>query len=40
MRHLIAAIDLGTTKVVCLVGERTPGGIKIIGYSQAPSKGV
>lgn len=40
MRHLIAAIDLGTTKTVCLVGEKTPSGIKIIGYSQAPSKGV
>lgn len=40
MRNLIAAIDLGTTKVVCLVGEKTPNGIKIIGHSQAPSKGV
>lgn len=40
MRHLIAAIDLGTTKVVCAVGEKTPAGIKIIAHSQAPSKGV
>lgn len=40
MRHLIAAIDLGTTKVVCVVGEKTPAGIKIIAHSQAPSKGV
>ncbi|MEF9931100.1 MAG: cell division protein FtsA [Bacteroidales bacterium] len=40
MRNLIAAIDLGTTKVVCLVGEKTTGGIKIIAFSQAPSKGV
>ena len=40
MRNLIAAIDLGTTKVVCLVGEKTIYGIKIIAYSQAPSKGV
>ena len=40
MRDLIAAIDLGTTKVVCAVGEKTPAGIKIIAHSQAPSKGV
>lgn len=40
MRNLVAAIDLGTTKVVCLVGERTPSGIKIIALSEAPSKGV
>lgn len=40
MRNLIAAIDLGTTKVVCLVGEKTPAGIKIIALSEAPSKGV
>ena len=40
MRNLIAAIDLGTTKVVCLVGEKTAAGIKIIALSEAPSKGV
>lgn len=40
MRNLIAAIDLGTTKVVCLVGEKTDAGIKIIALSEAPSKGV
>ncbi len=40
MRNLIAAIDLGTSKVVCLVGEKTAAGIKIIACSEAPSKGV
>lgn len=40
MRNLVAAIDLGTTKVVSLVGEKTPAGIKIIAMSEAPSKGV
>lgn len=40
MRNLIAAIDLGTTKVVCAVGEKTTNGIKIIAHSSAPSKGV
>lgn len=37
---LIAAIDLGTTKIVCLVGKMTETGIRIIGYSQRPSKGI
>ena len=40
MRKLIAAIDLGTSKVVCLVGEKTDAGIKIIALSEAPTKGV
>lgn len=40
MRNLIAALDLGTTKVVALVGEKNASGIKIIAYSQSPSKGV
>lgn len=40
MNNLIAAIDLGTTKVVTLVGERTPDGVNILAYSQQPSKGI
>ena len=40
MRKLVAAIDLGTSKVVCLVGEKTDAGIKIIAMSEAPSKGM
>ena len=40
MRKLVAAIDLGTSKVVCLVGEKTDAGIKIIALSEAPTKGV
>lgn len=40
MTEYIAAIDLGTTKVVTIVGEKSAGGIKIIGYSEAPSNGV
>ena len=38
--NLIAAIDLGTTKVVTLVGERTLTGVNILAYSQQPSKGI
>lgn len=40
MRKLVAAIDLGTSKVVCLVGEKTDAGIKIIALSEASSKGI
>lgn len=40
MRKLVAAIDLGTSKVVCLVGEKTDAGIKIIAMSEAPTKGM
>jgi len=36
----IAAIDLGTTKVVAIVGEKTPHGCKVIAYSESPSQGV
>ncbi|MCL2501877.1 MAG: cell division protein FtsA [Bacteroidales bacterium] len=38
--NYITAIDLGTTKVVGLVGERTPYGCKVIAYSERPSQGV
>lgn len=40
MRKLIAAIDLGTSKIVCIVGEQTESGVKIIALNEAPSKGI
>ena len=40
MSNYIAAIDLGTTKVVTLVGERTDSGYRIVAFREAPSKGV
>ena len=40
MNNYIAAIDLGTTKVVTLIGEKSESGIKIIAFREAPSKGV
>ena len=40
MSNLVAAIDLGTTKVVCLIGEKTASGVNILAMSQMPSKGV
>jgi len=40
MKKLVAAIDLGTTKVVSIVGEKTESGYKIVALKEAPSKGV
>lgn len=40
MSTCIAAIEIGTSKIATIVGEMTSSGIKIIGYSEAPSEGV
>ena len=40
MKKHVAAIDLGTTKVVSIVGEKTDAGYKIVAFKEAPSKGV
>jgi cell division protein FtsA len=38
---MIVALDIGTSKVVCLVGEMTPQGtIEIIGVGSQPSRGL
>ncbi|MEA1885618.1 MAG: cell division protein FtsA [Bacteroidota bacterium] len=37
----VAAIDIGTTKIVSIVGKKNPNGkIEILGLSKAPSNGV
>ena len=38
--ELIAGLDLGTTKVCAIVGERVDDGIDIIGIGSVPSKGL
>lgn len=39
--HYVAAIDIGTTKIVAIVGKRNENGkIEILGLSKALSKGV
>lgn len=41
MEEYIAAIDLGTTKIVTLVGKKTESGrFQIVAYSEVPSSGV
>ena len=39
MNKYIAAVDLGTTKVAVIVGEKTSTGVKIIGYKEVSSSG-
>jgi len=40
-RNLIVGLDIGTSKVVTLVGEKSlDGQIEIIGYGSAPSRGL
>ncbi len=37
----VAAIDLGTTKVVSIIGKKTPSGkLQVVGFSKAPSTGI
>ena len=38
--NYLTIIDLGTTKVVGLVGEKTPYGCRVVAYSENPSQGV
>lgn len=41
VRHLLVGLDIGTAKVVCVVGEVMPDGhIQIIGEGTAPSRGI
>jgi len=38
--NLIVGLDIGTTKICCIVGEVTSEGIDIIGIGSHPSKGL
>ncbi len=37
---IIVGLDIGTTKICCIVGEVTPEGIDIIGIGTHPSRGL
>ncbi|TMF62888.1 MAG: hypothetical protein E6I16_00060 [Chloroflexi bacterium] len=36
----VTALDIGTTKICCVVGEPTERGLNIIGVGEAPSEGL
>ncbi len=39
--HYVVGLDIGTTKVTCVVGEvRAGGGIDIVGFGEAQSRGL
>ena len=38
--EIIVGLDIGTTKIACIVGEVTEDGVDIIGIGTAPSKGL
>jgi len=38
--QILVGLDLGTTKVACIIGEVTDAGIDIIGIGSQPSKGL
>jgi cell division protein FtsA len=38
--EIIVGLDIGTTKIACIVGEVTDDGVDIIGIGSAPSKGL
>ena len=37
---LIVGLDIGTTKICCIVGNMTPEGLEIVGIGTSPSKGL
>jgi cell division protein FtsA len=36
----VTALDIGTTKICCVVGEPTERGLNIVGFGEAPSEGL
>ena len=36
----VIALDIGTTKICCVVGEPTERGLNIVGFGEAPSEGL
>lgn len=37
---MIVGLDIGTTKIVAVVGELSPSGVQIVGVGTSPSKGL
>jgi cell division protein FtsA len=38
--ELIVGLDIGTTKITCIVGELTPDGLDVVGIGTQPSRGL
>src|SRR4051812_43440790 len=37
---LVAAVDIGSSKVVCLIGRAEPGSLKVVGAALRESQGI
>src|SRR5437870_8027378 len=38
--EIVVGLDIGTTKICCIVGELTPDGIDVVGIGTHPSRGL
>src|SRR5210317_1252097 len=38
--NLIVGLDIGTTKICCIVGNMTDEGLEVVGIGTSPSKGL
>ncbi|HZX66432.1 MAG TPA: cell division protein FtsA, partial [Myxococcales bacterium] len=38
--ELVVGLDIGTTKICCIVGEAKETGLDVIGIGQHPSRGL
>src|SRR2546427_7208875 len=38
--EIVVGLDIGTTKICCIVGEVSPDGIDVIGIGTHPSRGL
>ena len=38
--EMLVGVDIGTSKVVCLIVESTSEGLKVLGLGTHPSKGL
>jgi len=38
--NLIVGLDIGTTKICCIVGNMTEEGLEVVGIGTSPSKGL
>lgn len=39
-RNMVVGLDIGTTKICSIIGEKTSDGIEIVGIGTSPSKGL
>jgi cell division protein FtsA len=38
--RFVSALDIGTTKICCVIGEQTERGLNVLGVGEVPSEGL